>query len=99
MQAVCETPCFQRVRRSPGTICRVSSKELGVDAGEEADDQSDLTARLSELHSIVLTQGEQLDHAERVPSDLIVPPPDLSLEAHALLADKGPILDLPDRSA
>ena len=61
-----------------------------MDAGEEADDQSDLTARLSELHSIVLTQGEQLDHAERVPSDLIVPPPDLSLEATPCSLTKAP---------
>ena len=65
----------------------------------EAGDQSALTARLAELHSIVQTQGERLDHAELVPSDLIVPPADLSLdEARSLLAD-GLIPDLPDRSA
>ena len=65
----------------------------------EAGDQSALTARLAELHSIVQTQGARLDHAELVPSDLIVPPADLSLdEARSLLAD-GLIPDLPDRSA
>jgi hypothetical protein len=43
--------------------------------------------------------GEQLDHPELVPSDLIVPPADLSFdEARALLADSL-IPDLPDRSA
>jgi hypothetical protein len=66
----------------------------------EAGDQSGLSERLNELHRLVQAEGEQLDHAQLVPSDLIVPPADLTLaEARALFAEEGLIPDLPERSA
>jgi len=66
----------------------------------EAGDQHGLTERLSELRRIVRTQGEQLEHAQLVPSDLIVPPADLTLdEARALFVEEGLIPDLPGRSS
>jgi hypothetical protein len=66
----------------------------------EAGDQHGLTERLSELCRIVRTQGEQLEHAQLVPSDLIVPPADLTLdEARALFVEEGLIPDLPERSS
>lgn len=66
----------------------------------EAGDQHGLTEWLSELRRIVRTQGEQLEHAQLVPSDLIVPPADLTLdEARALFVEEGLIPDLPGRSS
>ena len=66
----------------------------------EAGDRRGLSERLAELHRIVRTEGEELEHAQLVPSDLIVPPADLSLEeARSLFAEEGLIPDLPDRSS
>jgi PspAA-like protein len=80
-----------------GTLEKID--EAAADA-VEAGDQSGLNERLGELHTIVQTQGKRLDHAQLVPSDLIVPPADLSLdEARKLLAEEGLIPDLPHRSA
>jgi hypothetical protein len=78
---------------------RLEEIDEAAAAAAESGDASALAARLAELHSIVQAEGEQLDHAELVPSDLIVPPADLSLdEARRLLAEEGLIPDLPDRS-
>jgi PspA-Associated protein len=87
-------------RLDDGLAERLEEIDEAAGAAAEAGDRSGLTARLSELHSIVQTQGERLDHTELVPSDLIVPPADLSLdEARALLGEEGLIPDLPERSA
>jgi hypothetical protein len=78
-----------------GTLAEID--EAAAEAAE-AGDQARLSERLSELHQIVRTRGEQLEHAQLVPSDLIVPPADLTLdEARALFAEEGLIPDLPAR--
>jgi len=80
-----------------GTLEEIDEAAAGA---AEAGDQHGLSERLNELHRVVQTQGRQLDHAELVPSDLIVPPADLTLaEARALFAEEGLIPDLPGRSA
>ena len=62
----------------------------------EAGDEGELQRRLEELARIVRKEGERLEEAHLGPSDLIVPPPDLSLaEARELFSGEGLIPDLP----
>ncbi len=62
----------------------------------EAGDEDALRERLEELARAVREAGERLDDAHLGGSDLIVPPPDLSLaEAQGLFAGEGLIPDLP----
>jgi hypothetical protein len=65
-------------------------------AALEADDEGELDARLDDMWRIVRERGERLADDDLSPSDLIVPPSDLSLEeTRALFADEGLIPDLP----
>ncbi len=62
----------------------------------ERDDEQDFRSQLEELAKMVREHGERLDDAELTPSDLIIPPTDLSLdEAHELFEGEGLIPDLP----
>ncbi len=59
------------------------------------EDEAALDARLDEMWAVVREQGEPLDDADLSPSDLIVPPSDLTLEeTRALFSDQGLIPDL-----
>ena len=59
------------------------------------EDEAELDARLDEMWAVVREQGEPLDDADLSPSDLIVPPSDLTLEeTRALFSDQGLIPDL-----
>jgi len=65
-------------------------------AALERDDESELDARLDEMWGVVTEQGERLDDADLTPSDLIIPPSDLTLEeTRALFSEQGLIPDLP----
>ena len=65
-------------------------------AALEANDEAELDARLDEIWQLVRERGERLADDDLSPSDLIVPPSDLSLEeTRALFADEGLIPDLP----
>ena len=62
----------------------------------EANDEAELDARLDDMWRLVKERGERLPDEDLSPSDLIVPPSDLSLEeTRALFADEGLIPDLP----
>lgn len=69
------------------------------DAAMEAlgrDDEAELDARLDEMWAVVREQGERLDDGDLTPSDLIVPPSDLTLEeTRVLFSDEGLVPDLP----
>ncbi len=59
------------------------------------EDEAELDARLDEMWAVVREQGEPLDDADLSPSDLIVPPSDLTLEeTRALFSDQGLLPDL-----
>jgi hypothetical protein len=61
----------------------------------EADDQDALHGALVALFDAVKATGERLDDEELVPSELIVPPEDLTLaEAHELMHGEGLIPDV-----
>ena len=65
-------------------------------AALEAGDAETFRARLGELAQAVRDQGTPLDDADLHPSDVIVPPDDLSLdEARELFSGEGLIPDLP----
>jgi chromosome condensin MukBEF complex kleisin-like MukF subunit len=61
----------------------------------EAEDQPALQTALRELADAVKAGGERLDDSVLEPSDLIVPPTDLTLaEAHELMHGHGLIPDI-----
>jgi hypothetical protein len=62
----------------------------------EADDEQTFRVRLRELAQAVRDKGTQLPDADLHPSDVIVPPDDLSLdEARELFSGEGLIPDIP----
>jgi hypothetical protein len=62
----------------------------------EADDEETFRTRLRELAQAVRDNGTQLPDADLHPSDVIVPPDDLSLdEARELFSGEGLIPDIP----
>jgi PspA-Associated protein len=62
----------------------------------DADDEAELDARLEEMWALVQKQGERLADDELFPSDVIIPPSDLTLEeTKALFSGNGLIPDIP----
>ena len=62
----------------------------------EAGDESELDARLEDMWRLVQEQGERLPDDDLSPSDLIIPPADLTLEETGqLFAEHGLIPDVP----
>jgi PspA-Associated protein len=67
-----------------------------LDAGDEAE----LDARLDDMWRLVRERGERLPDDDLSPSDLIVPPSDLTLEeTRQLFSEQGLIPDLPSPAA
>ena len=65
-------------------------------AALEREDEEELDARLEEMWKLVETQGEALPPEDLHPSDVIIPPSDLTLdETRELFSDSGLIPDLP----
>ncbi len=65
-------------------------------AALNADDEAELDHQLDEMWRLVQTEGERLPDDDLHPSDLIIPPSDLTLEETRLLfAEEGLIPDLP----
>lgn len=65
-------------------------------AALEAGDETELDARLDDMWRLVLERGERLPDDDLSPSDVIIPPADLTLEeTRALFSEQGLIPDLP----
>jgi PspA-Associated protein len=61
----------------------------------DADDETELDARLKEMWALVQKQGERLADDELFPSDVIIPPSDLTLEeTRELFSGDGLIPDI-----
>jgi hypothetical protein len=74
--------------------------ELDTKAVERIDqeDEPALDQILDEMAQLVRDEGERLPDDDLSPSDLIIPPSDLTLEeTRALFSDEGLIPDLPVR--
>ena len=65
-------------------------------AALERDDEAELDGRLDEMWRLVESEGEALPPEDLHPSDVIIPPSDLTLEeTRALFSEDGLIPDLP----
>jgi hypothetical protein len=62
----------------------------------EDDNEEELDMLLGRMWDLVQTEGERVPDAELLPSDLLIPPADLTLEeTRKLFSDDGLIPDLP----
>jgi PspAA-like protein len=67
-------------------------------AALEQDDEPALDRRLDEMWQIVRDRGERLPDEDLSPSDLVIPPSDLTLEeTRKLFSEEGLVPDLPSR--
>jgi hypothetical protein len=65
-------------------------------AALDASDEIELDARLDDMWRLVLERGERLPDDDLSPSDVIIPPADLTLEeTRELFSEQGLIPDLP----
>jgi hypothetical protein len=72
--------------------------ELDGRAGEamEREDEKELDARLQEMWDLVQSEGDPLPADDLSPSDVLIPPADLTLEeTRELFGENGLIPDLP----
>ncbi len=66
-------------------------------AALEGNDERTLDQALDEMFRVVREQGERLPDEELAPSDVIIPPSDLTLEeTRQLMTHEGFIPDLPE---
>ncbi len=73
-------------------------EELDTEAVEalERDDEQTLDGHLEEMWNLVQREGEELPPENLSPSDVIIPPSDLTLEeTRELFSEDGLIPDLP----
>lgn len=62
----------------------------------DAEDEDELDARLREMWDLVQVEGTPLPDNDLTPSDILIPPADLTLEeTRELFRDEGLIPDLP----
>jgi hypothetical protein len=77
---------------------RLSELDNQAQAAMDAEDEPALDDKLDQMWQLVRDQGEQLSDDELSPSDLIIPPSDLTLEeTRKLFSDEGLVPDLPAR--
>ena len=75
---------------------RLNEIDTQAAAAVEHGDEAELHKRLGELAKLVIDEGSPLPIESLEPSDLIVPPTDLTLEeARELFSGEGLIPDLP----
>lgn len=75
---------------------RLNELDDRATAALEAGDESELDRRLEEMFEVVRSEGERLPDEDLSPSDILIPPSDLTLEeTRELLSDEGFIPDLP----
>jgi hypothetical protein len=85
-------------RVAEGLTERLNELDNRAMAALDNDDQTELGARLGEMWSLVQREGKRLSDEEIEPSDVIIPPSDLSLEeARQLFHGDGLIPDIPSR--
>jgi hypothetical protein len=77
-------------------LARLDELDDEAVAALEREDEEELDARLEEMWKLVEAQGEALPPEDLHPSDVIIPPSDLTLdETRELFSDSGLIPDLP----
>ena len=77
-------------------LVRLNELDDLAQAALERDDEEELDGHLEEMWRLVKADGEQLPPDELRPSDVLIPPSDLTLEeTRALFSEDGLIPDLP----
>jgi hypothetical protein len=75
---------------------RLNALDDEATAALEAADETELDKRLEEMFTLVRSSGEPLPDNDLSPSDVIIPPADLTLEeTRQLVSHEGLIPDLP----
>jgi hypothetical protein len=75
---------------------RLNALDDEATAALESSDEAELDKRLEEMFALVRSSGEPLPDEDLSPSDVIIPPADLTLEeTRQLLSHEGLIPDLP----
>jgi hypothetical protein len=77
-------------------VARLNELDDKAASALEANDEAELDRQLDEMWTLVQAEGRRLPDDDLHPSDLIIPPSDLTLEeTRALFSDEGLIPDLP----
>ncbi len=85
---------------SDDLVARLNTMDDQAMAALERDDEQELDGVLAQMAKLVEGDGRRLPDEDLSPSDLVIPPPDLTLEeTRALFSDDGLIPDLPARGA
>ena len=75
---------------------RLNTLDEQATAALERDDEPELDRVLEQMWQLVKSEGEQLPDEDLAPSDVIIPPSDLTLEeTRQLFEGEGLIPDLP----
>ena len=75
---------------------RLNALDDQASAALEANNETELDERLEEMFELVRSSGERLADDDLSPSDIVIPPSDLTLEeTRKLMTDEGLIPDLP----
>lgn len=83
-------------RLSDDLIAKLNALDDAAMEALERDDEEQLDERLEEMAALVRSEGERLPDDELHPSDVIIPPTDLTLEETRLLfSDDGLVPDIP----
>jgi hypothetical protein len=85
-------------RIDDGALEQLSELDNQALAALEQDDEPALDGMLDQMWQIVRDRGERLPDEDLSPSDLVVPPSDLTLEeTRKLFSEEGLVPDLPSR--
>lgn len=75
---------------------RLNTLDTAAMAALDANDETELDAKLDEMWNLVKSEGERLPDDTLDPSDVVVPPSDLTLEeTRKLFSEEGLIPELP----
>ena len=75
---------------------RLNELDDQATAALEANNERELDQKLEEMFELVRSQGERLADDDLSPSDIVIPPSDLTLEeTRELMTNEGLIPDLP----
>ena len=75
---------------------RLEALDVEAMSAVEAQNESELDAKLDEMWELVRSEGQRLPDEDLSPSDALIPPSDLTLEeTRKLFAEDGLVPDLP----
>jgi hypothetical protein len=79
-----------------GVVTELNGLDDKAMAALDRNDEQELDGVLAQMAELVEREGSRLADEDLSPSDLVIPPPDLTLEeTRALFSDDGLIPDLP----